>query len=87
MSFHVGEKEEMEWKAIRSTGQELVLLIISAVVLVLFGLVFYVIDLWIVTFAATQIFGLSVSGDWLVLSAAILSAAAMIGGIGRSRRP
>ncbi|MDG6218659.1 MAG: phenylalanine--tRNA ligase subunit beta, partial [Candidatus Thermoplasmatota archaeon] len=42
--------------------------------------------LWIIKFAAVDLFGLEVSGDWMVLSAAILSAAAMIGGIGRNRK-
>lgn len=76
----------MVFKAIGSIAQDIFVLIISAIVLVLFGLIFYTIDLWIIKFAAIDIFCLEVSGDWLVLSAAILSAAAMIGGIGRSRK-
>ncbi|MFO7676910.1 MAG: hypothetical protein R6V50_00790 [Thermoplasmatota archaeon] len=76
----------MALKIIGSIAQDMIALIISAITLVLIGLVFYTIDLWIIKFAAVDIFGLDVSGDWMVLSAAILSAAAMIGGIGRSRK-
>jgi hypothetical protein len=76
----------MALKIIGSMAQDIVVLIISAIVLVLIGLIFYTIDLWIIKFAAVDLFGLDVSGDWLVLSAAILSAAAMIGGFSRSRK-
>lgn len=76
----------MPIKMIGSIAQDLFVLILSAIVLVLFGLIFYTIDLWIIKFAAVDLFGLEVSGDWLVLSAAILSAAAMIGGVGRNRK-
>jgi hypothetical protein len=77
------EERDMIMKGTGSMMQDIFILIISAVVLVLFGLIFYLIDLWIIKFAAVDILGLSVSGDWIVLSAAILSAAAMIGGAGR----
>jgi len=76
----------MALKIIGSMAQDIVVLIISAIVLVLIGLIFYTIDLWIIKFAAVDLFGLDVSGDWLVLSAAILSAAAMLGGFSRSRK-
>jgi hypothetical protein len=76
----------MALKVLGAIAQDIIRLIISAIVLVLFGLIFYLIDLWIIKFAAVDIFGLTVTGDWLVFSAAILSAAAMIGGIGRSRK-
>jgi len=76
----------MALKVLGAIAQDIILLIISAIVLVFFGLIFYLIDLWIIKFAAVDIFGLNVTGDWLVFSAAILSAAAMIGGIGRSRK-
>lgn len=76
----------MALKLIGSIAQDMIVLIISAIILVLIGLVFYTIDLWIIKFAAIDVFGLDVSGDWLVLSAAILSAAAMIGGIGRIKK-
>ncbi|HDQ16498.1 MAG TPA: hypothetical protein ENN45_05520 [Bacteroidetes bacterium] len=74
----------MALKILGAIIQNVALLIISAIVLVLLGLVFYLIDLWIIKFAA-DVLNLTVSGDWLVLSAAILSAAAMIGGIGRNK--
>lgn len=76
----------MPIKEIGSIAQDLFVLILSAIVLVLLGLIFYTIDLWIIKFAAVDLFGLEVSGDWLVLSAAILSAAAILGGIGRNRK-
>lgn len=75
----------MALKLIGSIAQDMIVLVVSAIILVLIGLVFYTIDLWIIKFAAVDIFGLDVSGDWLVVSAAILSAAAMIGGIGRRK--
>jgi hypothetical protein len=83
--MQIGEKM-MVLKIIGSIAQDMIALIISAIILVLIGLVFYTIDLWIIKFAAIDIFGLDVSGDWLVVSAAILSAAAMIGGIGRMKK-
>ena len=55
------------------------ILVGSAVILIIFGLIFFLVTLWIVKFAASSILDLEVSGDWTVLSAAILSGAAMIG--------
>ncbi|MGC9554564.1 MAG: hypothetical protein ACP5EK_04565 [Thermoplasmatota archaeon] len=61
-----------------STARELIMLVVSTIVLVILGLIFFTIDVWIVDTAA-DLLGLAVNGDWVVVSAAILSAAAMIG--------
>ncbi|MCX6801656.1 MAG: hypothetical protein NT067_00935 [Candidatus Diapherotrites archaeon] len=58
-------------------------LVASAVILVLLGLVFFAVNLWIIKFAAVDLMKLNVAGDWIVLSAAILSAASMVGSRGR----
>ncbi len=55
------------------------LLVVSALVLVVLGLIFFTVNLWIIKFAAVNILDLNVNGDWIVLSAAILSAASMLG--------
>ncbi len=57
----------------------LFVLVVSAIVLVVLGLLFFTFNLWIIKFAAIDILGLSAAGEWIVLSAAILSAASMIG--------
>jgi hypothetical protein len=62
---------------------DIVLLLVSAIALVIFGLIFYLVNLWIIKFSSIDVLGLTVSGDWLVISAAILTAAAMIGSIRR----
>ena len=63
----------------KSSATGLALLVVSAVLLVIIGLIFFLVSLWIVKFAATDILDLTVSGDWIVLSAAILSGASLIG--------
>lgn len=73
----------MSLKEIGSSLYDILILIFSAIALVIFGLIFYLVDLWIIKFASVDILGLEVSGDWIVISAAILTAAAMIGSISR----
>ena len=73
----------MVFKEVGSTIIDIGILIFSAVVLVIFGLIFYLVNLWIIKFAAIDILNLTATGDWIVLSAAILTAAAMIGSISR----
>lgn len=73
----------MGLKELKAFGSDIFVLIFSSVALVLFGLVFFLVALWIVKFAAIDILQLSASGDWIVVSAAILTAAAMIGSIHR----
>lgn len=62
----------------------MVFLIISAVVLVILGLVFFLINLWIIAYSAellfkAKIFSAMPASEYVVLSASILSAASMIG--------
>ena len=57
----------------------LALVVGSAIILIIIGLVFFLVALWIVKFASTDILELTVSDDWIVLSAAILSGASLIG--------
>lgn len=66
---------EREWS---SMMKGLMMLVISVVILVILGLIFFTIDLWIVK-AAADILDIEADGGLMVLSAAILSAAAMIG--------
>jgi hypothetical protein len=59
-------------------------LIVSAVVLVVLGLVFFLINLWIIAYSAellvnAKIFSAMPASEYVVLSASILSAASMIG--------
>jgi hypothetical protein len=59
-------------------------LIASAVVLVVLGLVFFLINLWIIAYSAELLFKAEMlatlpTAEFVVLSAAILSAASMIG--------
>lgn len=59
-------------------------LIVSAVVLVILGLVFFLINLWIIAYSAeilfnAKIFSAMPSSEFVVLSASLLSAASMIG--------
>lgn len=74
-------KKNMESIGIKAVAADIVILIISSIVLVLFGLLFFLISLWIVKFTAVDILQLQVSGDWMVVSAAIVTAASMIGSI------
>lgn len=71
----------MGFSGIKSVGEDILVLIVSSIALVMFGLIFFLISLWIVKFAAIDILQLSASGDWIVVSAAIITAAAMIGSI------
>ncbi|HDS59167.1 MAG TPA: hypothetical protein ENN54_02585 [Thermoplasmatales archaeon] len=68
----------MAMQDMASTARELIMLVVSTIVLVILGLIFFTIDVWIVDTAA-DLLNLAVNGDWVVVSAAILSAAAMIG--------
>jgi len=74
----------MGLKDMKAAGSDIFILIISSIALVIFGLIFFLIALWIVKFAAIDILKLTASGDWIVLSAAILTAAAMIGSISKN---
>ncbi len=71
----------MGFSGIKSVGSDILVLIVSSIALVMFGLIFFLVSLWIVKFAAIDILRLSVSGDWIVVSAAIITAAAMVGSI------
>jgi len=73
----------MGLKEMTSAGTDILILIISSIALVIFGLIFFLIILWIVKFAAIDILKLTTSGDMVVLSAAVLTAAAMIGSISK----
>jgi len=73
----------MSLKEMATLGSDLIILIISSIALVIFGLIFFLIALWIVKFAAIDVLNLTASGDWIVVSAAILTAAAMIGSISK----
>lgn len=73
----------MGLKELKAVGTDIFILIISSIALVIFGLIFFLITLWIVKFAAIDILKLTASGDWVVLSAAILTAASMIGSISK----
>ncbi len=69
---------------ISDTARGILMLIISVVILVIMGLIFFTIDLWIVNTAADLLnVNVTESGGLVVLSAAILSAAALIGSKGR----
>jgi hypothetical protein len=62
----------------------IIFLIISAAVLVVLGLVFFLINLWIIAYSAellfkAKLFSSMPASEYVVLSAAILSAASMIG--------
>ncbi len=61
-----------------STVSALVVLALSAAVLVVLGLVFFLVNLWIIDIAA-KILKLDADASFIVLSAALLSAASMIG--------
>jgi len=66
------------------TARGILMLVISVVILVIMGLIFFTIDLWIVDTAASLLdIDVTGSGGLVVLSAAILSAAALIGSKGR----
>ena len=56
----------------------LFVLIVSAVILVILGLVFFAVNLWIIN-AAMGLMDITAAGEYVVLSAAILSAASMLG--------
>jgi len=73
----------MGLKEMTSVGSDIIILIVSSIALVIFGLIFFLIILWIVKFAAIDILKLTTSGDMVVLSAAVLTAAAMIGSISK----
>ena len=76
-------KKDMGLEEMTSAGTDILILIFSSIALVIFGLIFFLITLWIVKFAAIDIIGLTASGDWIILSAAILTAASMIGSISK----
>lgn len=69
---------------ISDTARGILMLVISVVILVIMGLIFFTIDLWIVDTAASLL-NIETTGHegLVVLSAAILSAAALIGSKGR----
>lgn len=73
----------MPMKGVKLMIVDIAVLIASAIALVIFGLIFYLINLWIIKFASVNILRLSVTGDWIVVSAAILTAAAMIGSVSK----
>ncbi len=60
------------------TAGAVLTLVISALILVVLGLVFFLVNLWIIQFAA-ELLKLQPDASMVVLSAAILSAASMIG--------
>ncbi len=61
-----------------STASAIIVLVASALILVVLGLVFFLVNLWIIQFAA-EMLKLEPDASMVVLSAAVLSAASMIG--------
>ena len=75
--------KNIDLKSIGSALSDIIMLVISTIILVIFGLIFYLVNLWIIKVAA-EILELTVlTGDMIILSAAILTAAAMIGSISK----
>ena len=52
--------------------------VIASVILIVMGLVYFIIALWIVKFGA-GILGYTIDGNWAVLSASLISVGSMIG--------
>jgi hypothetical protein len=73
----------MAEKSVKDWGHGLATLVISAIILVIIGLIFFTVNLWIVKTGA-DILDLDAGGDLVVLSAALLSAAALIGSKARN---
>ncbi|MBW2981233.1 hypothetical protein KY360_07490 [Candidatus Woesearchaeota archaeon] len=52
--------------------------LVASVILIVMGLVYFIIALWIVKFGA-GILGYTLDGNWAVLSASLISVGSMIG--------
>ena len=66
----------------KSPISAIVTVVVYAVVMVVMGLVFFLVNLWIIHFAA-ELLKLSPDASFVVLSAALLSAASMLGSKGK----
>lgn len=53
--------------------------IVASVILILLGLVYFMVNLWIVKFGS-QLLGYSPDSNWAVLTAALLTIAGLVGG-------
>ena len=79
----VREVRTIDLKGLGSALSDIIMLIISTIILVIFGLIFYMVNLWIIKVAADILEVTYLTGDMVILSAAILTAAAMIGSISK----
>jgi len=54
--------------------------IVSTIILIILGIIYFAITLWVIKVAADWIFDASLSVDWAVLAAAIVTLGSMLGG-------
>jgi purine-cytosine permease-like protein len=54
--------------------------IVSSILLILVGIAFFGVTLWVIRIASTIFFGTGLDANWGVMAAAILSASAIIAG-------
>lgn len=58
--------------------QNLVVTVVASFILVLMGIVYFMISLWVVKFSSSLI-GYTIEGNWAVVSAAILVSGIIVG--------
>jgi len=58
--------------------ENLIVTVIASLLLVVMGIVYFIVTLWIVSFSS-NLMGLTVDGNWVVISAAIIVVGIMVG--------
>ena len=70
----------MKWSAIKEGLGVIVVTAIASVVLLLLGIVYFGITLWVIKNASLWFFGVGLEANWAVMAAAVLSASSVIAG-------
>ena len=70
----------MCWKIIKEALETLVVTAIASILMVLLGIIYFGITLWVVKTASNYFFGPGLEANWAVFSAAILSAGSILAG-------
>lgn len=58
--------------------KNLLVTFLTSILLIILGLIYFMVNLWIITFGS-RLLGYTLSGDWAVLSAVLLTLAGIIG--------
>jgi hypothetical protein len=72
--------------AVKKTFEALTVTFVASVLLIVLGIIYMGITLWVIKIASTTFFGSGLDANWAVLSASLLSTGAILAGALEKKR-